>query len=437
MADAKSQSIKPVLVRSAIVACVVGPTLTVINQFEAVVGRADIDLTALALTMCVPFCVSTYSGLLSRRQFLRRLDNVEISHTKALEEQKRNSEKERENLNEAHAAALSAQKKNLLIEQSKQVEKLEIQAQKPQIAATEDRPQETDHDMTHALSAAQNLVQLDALAHATETMAQIRQNATNVNTSSVERVGFISELIERFEKIQSNVARLGTVAVDSGAAVDGINESTIQITESIQNLDQAANGLAGRVDRFNGIADDFGKQFLAVKDATSTISGLAVQTRLLAINATIEAARAGDAGLGFNVVAQEVRSLADQSHEDALNIEKTIDQLQSVLEQLSEEITAVSELLQDANKQSTDCHNLSLQTGSKISDLGENIRTFSNDMTVQLPLVLNLINDVRQIKENTEAAVTGSARNIELCDDVISALEPAPQHSEPTAARQN
>jgi len=275
------------------------------------------------------------------------------------------------------------------------------------------------------------------LAQATETMAQIRQNATNVNASSVERVGFISELIERFEKIQSNVTRLGTVAEDSGAAVDGINESTGKITTSIENLDQAANGLANRVERFNRIADDFGQQFLAVKDATSTISGLAVQTRLLAINATIEAARAGDAGLGFNVVAQEVRSLADQSHEDALNIEKTIDQLQSVLEKLSGEITAVSELLKDANKQSTDCHNLSIQTGTKINELGENIRTFSNDMTVQLPLVLNLINDVRQIKENTEAAVTGSARNIELCDDVINALEPVTPCLKTISARQN
>jgi len=437
MADAKSQSIKPVLIRSAVVACVVGPTLTVINQYDAIVGRAALDFTALALTMCVPFCVSTYSGLLSRRQFLRRLRNIETEHVEALEEQKRNAEMERESLREAHDVALSTLKKNLLSERPKQVENLEIQAPKPKIVATEDQPLKTEHHSTHSLSTKQNLVQLDALDHATETMAQIRQNATNVNTSSVERVGFISELIERFEKIQSNVARLGTVAEDSGAAVDGINESTDQITESIQNLDQAANGLAGRVDRFNGIADDFGKQFTAVKDATSTISGLAVQTRLLAINATIEAARAGDAGLGFNVVAQEVRSLADQSHEDALNIEKTIDQLQSVLEQLSEEITAVSELLEDANRQSTDCHSLSLKTGSKISDLGENIRTFSNDMTVQLPLVLNLINDVRQIKENTEAAVTGSARNIKLCDDVINALKPATPKAEPMEARRN
>lgn len=434
MTDAKPESIKPVLVRSAIVACVVGPTLTVINQFDAIFGRANLDFVALALTMCVPFCVSTYSGLLSRRQFLRRLSTVDVEHAKALAQQMRDSEIEKVNLQKAHSAALDTEKQNLLNEKSKQAEAIQDQTPKPQVIVTENHtPTQTPHEFAKT----QNFVELEALARATETMAQIRQNATNVNTSSVERVGFISDLIKRFENIQSNVARLGTVAEDSGAAVDGINESTGQITASIENLDQAANGLADRVDRFNGIADDFGKQFLAVKDATSTISGLAVQTRLLAINATIEAARAGDAGLGFNVVAKEVRSLADQSHEDALTIEKTIDELQSVLEQLSEEISEVSELLKDANKQSTECHSLSLQTGSKINDLGENIRTFSDDMTVQLPLVLNLIDDVRQIKENTEAAVTGSARNIQLCDDVIDALEPSAPPSPRLAARKN
>ena len=434
MVNTSAETIKPVLVRSAIVACVVGPTLTLINQFDAIFGSADLDFVALALTMCVPFCVSAYSGLLGRRQFLRRLSKLNVEHADALAQQKRDAETELANLQDAHAAALNTQKQNLLDEHSDPVES---QPPKPEVTLTEDPVQIAPVEDPKTESVAQNPVEREALARATETMAQIRQNATNVNTSSLERVGFISDLIERFEKIQTNVSRLGTVAEHSGAAVDGINESADQITSSIESLDQAAIGLASRVDRFNGIANDFGKQFLAVKDATSTISGLAVQTRLLAINATIEAARAGDAGLGFNVVAQEVRSLADQSHEDAMNIEKTIDELQSVLDQLSEEITEVSDLLQETNKQSTDCHTLSIQTGSKINDLGENIRTLSSDMTVQLPLVLNLINDVRQIKENTEAAVTGSARNIALCDDVIDALAPTDTQSKRRASGQN
>jgi len=106
MADTKNGSIKPVLVRSATVACVVGPTLTVINQFEAVFGPSNVDFVALALTMCVPFCVSTYSGLLSRRQFLHRLNILEVEHAEALAEQERDFEIKNVSLQEDHAAEL-------------------------------------------------------------------------------------------------------------------------------------------------------------------------------------------------------------------------------------------------------------------------------------------------------------------------------------------
>ena len=110
MANTKPETIKPVIVRSAIVACVVGPTLTVINQFDAIFGSADLDWVALALTMCVPFCVSAYSGLLSRRQLLRHLSKIRTDHADALAKQKRDSENKLANLQETHAAAMNTQK---------------------------------------------------------------------------------------------------------------------------------------------------------------------------------------------------------------------------------------------------------------------------------------------------------------------------------------
>ncbi|MEO9650084.1 MAG: methyl-accepting chemotaxis protein [Roseobacter sp.] len=258
---------------------------------------------------------------------------------------------------------------------------------------------------------------------ALEAIAMVRQNATNVNTSSLERVGFISDLIDRFEKIQTNVARLGTVATETSSAVDGIDTSTQKITGSIGVLHEGTEGIADHVTRFNTVAADFGTHFSAVQNATSAISRLALQTRLLALNATIEATRAGDAGLSFGVVALEVRKLADQSREDVQNIDKAMGHLQSALEHLSTEITTVSEMLKDSRTKTAECLSLSDRTRLEINNLGGRIRDFSSDITTQVPLVLNLINDVRQIKENTEAAVTGSARNILLCEEVLDVLE--------------
>ncbi len=98
MAEPKPESIKPVLIRSAYVACVVGPILTLINQYDAVMGPANLNLMAFALTMSVPFLVSTFSGLLSRRQYIENLNALRTANAEALKQVKRQAEAEKAEL---------------------------------------------------------------------------------------------------------------------------------------------------------------------------------------------------------------------------------------------------------------------------------------------------------------------------------------------------
>ncbi|CAM4269222.1 methyl-accepting chemotaxis protein [Pseudoalteromonas byunsanensis] len=227
----------------------------------------------------------------------------------------------------------------------------------------------------------------------------------------------VAAAINELECSSSEVKNTTHIASEKSDSSNHLAEESMAVAE---RTEQSINQLAQDIRQAATQVSQLQAQTLEVGKVLEVISSIAEQTNLLALNAAIEAARAGEAGRGFAVVADEVRTLATRTHDSTDEIKRTIDKLQSEAEQTVRAMSASCEEADDRAAQvkqvAQALKNISNQM-HEINDLNVQIA----DATEQQNLAAEEINQsVIAIRDNAEQSLVDAHGSKQVSEELLS-----------------
>lgn len=254
------------------------------------------------------------------------------------------------------------------------------------------------HDMIKT-----QLTSSDELSALTEVMTI---SMSETKDSAQEEFNEIDQLATAMSEMTSTVQTVADHAQNASALTEQASVQAVTGQKFVQGTVTKMSELSTDISASAGAVNQVEERVESIGSVVGTIQGISEQTNLLALNAAIEAARAGEAGRGFAVVADEVRNLAQRTQQATVEIQEMITHLQN-------SANSAVELMEKSVVEAADGVELVTNAGSELDGIVEQVNQI-NDMNFQIATAAGQQSSVAEemsvnltnVRELVEASVT-------------------------------
>ncbi len=261
---------------------------------------------------------------------------------------------------------------------------------------------------------------VSSLREATQELSVVTEKSGELTSTqqseSQQLAAAMNEMAATAQEVAKNAADTATAVHEAESSAQHSAEIAVEAMCAMDNLVAEVDSAAGVITQLENDSSSIGM-------VLDVIKGIAEQTNLLALNAAIEAARAGEQGRGFAVVADEVRTLASRTQESTNEIESMIEKLQSGTQAAVKVMMHAKELGEGGSAQTE-------ATAEALAEISGTVKSIS-DMTTQIAsaaeeqtaVAEEMSRNIVSISEVADSTVAGAMQTAETTEHLKSLSE--------------